>query len=178
MSCKQGYKGQCCCECDYSVPLNKCDCGHCSTVEGNICTIFYHMSLTKGERGVMIHMEDEHGCCEMWAKRKELLMTKILVGSVRKLKRDCLGNPAGTIGVCYELYNLGSHQGASFILPNGRYDGFSISRDNDQPSDIELFFDDKFDLLAESVMDYQFTNVMKLSQDFDKGYFTKAFVGL
>lgn len=69
MSCDKGYKGDCCCECEHLIPLHVCNCGHCSTIEGWICKIFYEMSQSRNERGVMIHRTDEHGCCEMHTKR-------------------------------------------------------------------------------------------------------------
>jgi hypothetical protein len=86
------------------------------------------------------------------------------IGQVVRLRVDCLGNPKGTFGVCYENYNIG-HEGASVIFENGNYDGFSK---DEQESFLE---DAGFD---QSVADYQFQNVMKLSQDFDQGVFNIA----
>jgi len=71
MSCEFGYKGDCCCECEHLIPIDVCSCKHCSKVEGWICKIFYEMSQAQGEQGVMKHMTREHGCCEMWTKRKD-----------------------------------------------------------------------------------------------------------
>lgn len=88
-------------------------------------------------------------------------------GTVVKLKVNCLGNKPGTIGVCYEEYNLGEPGAGSVIFENGNYDGFS-------PDEQKDFFDDYrgFDY---DVANYQFTNVIKLSRDFDNRIFDKVF---
>jgi len=85
------------------------------------------------------------------------------IGSVVTLLKPCLGNPVGTVGVCYEVYSLGitDQDGCSFIFANGNYDGFS-------KEDQELFLKHEYD----SSLVYNFTNVMKLSQDFKKGVFS------
>jgi len=70
MSCDKGYKGDCCCKCDYQYPIDVCECSVCSKVEGWICTIFVVMSGVEGKRGVMKHSENEHGCCETFKKRE------------------------------------------------------------------------------------------------------------
>jgi hypothetical protein len=88
----------------------------------------------------------------------------IKIGTTVKLKVDCLGNKPGTLGVCYEIYNIG-HVGYSIIFENGDYDGFS-------ESDIELFLDVVgFD---EKISNYNFQNVMKVSNDFNNGYFDES----
>ena len=81
------------------------------------------------------------------------------VGSLYSVKMPCLGNPEGTLGVCYETYNLSGCIGFSFIFQNGRYDGFSIE-------EVKFFLE--FQGFDDSVSEYTFTNVMQLSQDFDK----------
>jgi len=86
------------------------------------------------------------------------------VGSIVKLKQAMLGNSAGTIGVCYEEYNL-EGKGLSFIFKNGNYDGFSTE-------EREAFLEETG--FNEKVSTYQFSNVMKLSMDFDSGVFEKA----
>jgi len=82
----------------------------------------------------------------------------IPVGTIVKLKTNCLGNSPGTIGLCIEDYNAGSF----IIFKNGEYDGFS----ND---DIKHFLD---------IVDYSyehesyiFYNVMSLSDDYRRGKF-------
>jgi hypothetical protein len=90
---------------------------------------------------------------------------KPTVGSLYSLKVPCLGNPEGTLGVCYEVYRLGDfstsrtgeHEGFSFIFQNGNYDGFS--RD-----EVDMFLEHV--ATDFSVTDYRFINVMKLSEDF------------
>jgi hypothetical protein len=94
------------------------------------------------------------------------------IGTLKRLTQPCLGNPAGTVGVCYEVYiidegtDLCTPPGASFIFPNGEYDGFS-------DRDAKMFFDD-WEGFCPELQNYQFTNVMKLSRDFDAGLFKKA----
>ena len=84
------------------------------------------------------------------------------VGTIVKLKIPCLGNPVGTSGVCYEEYDLGEPGAGSVIFENGRYDGFS-------PEEQENFLD--FVGTSTEISNYQFTNVMKLSEDFESGFF-------
>lgn len=85
-----------------------------------------------------------------------------MVGNLMKLKRNCLGNSIGTIGVVFNDYG----SGIQVIFPNGKYDGFGIDdMDNwiDQvghSSDHEL---------------YEFKNVMQVSQDFKNGLWNSVF---
>jgi hypothetical protein len=84
------------------------------------------------------------------------------VGSVVELKIEILGNPKGTIGFVYEVYDIGDGPGVSVIFPNGNYDGFS-------PDDQKIMLKEVgFNSL---IAEYQFTNVYKLSLDFDSGMF-------
>ena len=88
------------------------------------------------------------------------------VGSLVRLKVQCLGNAAGTVGVCYERYQLDDRAGFSFIFENGRYDGFS-------PEEVEQFLEEIGYYLP--IGNYRFINVMKLSEDFRDGVFDGAF---
>lgn len=49
-------------------------------------------------------------------------MDLTFVDTVVKLRQECLGNPAGTLGVIF--YNYGD--GFQAIFENGNYDGFSL----------------------------------------------------
>ena len=89
-----------------------------------------------------------------------MINMKPTVGSVYELKLNCLGNPSGTLGVCYEVYELGDHTGYSFIFQNGNYDGFG-------EDEVDEFL--KYAAFDHSMKDYQFTNVMQLSNDFRDG---------
>jgi len=75
--CGQGYKGDCCCECEHQVPIHVCECGKCSTVSGWICTIFWKMSQERGEQGRMLHHPNQHGCCEMHKVRTSVVTEEI-----------------------------------------------------------------------------------------------------
>ncbi len=85
----------------------------------------------------------------------------IKVGTLVKLKVPCLGNEIGTVGVCYEEYQLNGN-GRSIIFENGNYDGFS---EDEQESFLEVV--GTYPLLET----YQFKNVMQLSWDYDSGVF-------
>ena len=92
---------------------------------------------------------------------------KLFIGDTVVLLREVLGNDAGTKGVVYEEYDLGDGPGASVIFENGNYDGFSV--------------DDQKNFLHHvghynPCENYQFTNVMQLSRDFDAGFFNDAFI--
>lgn len=89
-----------------------------------------------------------------------------MVGNIVKLKVACLNNKPETLGVCYEDYTIGEHTGSSFIFENGMYDGFSA---DEQGRFLEFIG------FCSDISGYEFKNVMKLSQDFDKGYFAIAF---
>ena len=91
------------------------------------------------------------------------------VGSIYRLKRDILGNSAGTIGVVYEIYgdlDGGPRPGMSLIFPNGNYDGFSFDEQ-------DLFLEECG--FCRECSYYKFKNVMVLSRDFTLGYFKPAF---
>ena len=88
------------------------------------------------------------------------------VGSIVRLKKECLGNPAGTTGICYEVYELGGREGHSFIFENGRYDGFS-------PKEVDMFLEELGSYMP--FEGYQFKNVIQLTEDFRRGVFDEAF---
>ena len=88
------------------------------------------------------------------------------VGQVFKLKVPMLGNLVGTLGVCYEEYNIGEEGAGSVIFANGNYDGFSPI---EQKEYLEyLGFSPK-------ISSYKFSNVLKLSDDFNIGIFDTIF---
>lgn len=87
------------------------------------------------------------------------------VGTLVRLKTAVLGNPIGTLGVCYEQYHLFGRNGFSFIFHNGSYDGFSDSEA------VQFLTEVGF---SPEVAAYQFTNVIKLCNDFQKGVFNSA----
>lgn len=90
-----------------------------------------------------------------------------MIGSTYELIVPCLGNPAGTRGVVYEEYKIGLHSGISVIFSNGNFDGFN---DEEQKSFLKKIG------YCKSVSYYEFTNVLKLSNDFNIGYFKPAFM--
>jgi hypothetical protein len=82
--------------------------------------------------------------------------------------KHVLGNPPGSRAVVYEHYKLGSnHFGISLIFQNGSYDGFcerSIEICEINPVRLDR-----------ACMDYDFTNVGVLVDDFHAGVFASAF---
>jgi len=91
----------------------------------------------------------------------------ICVGTIVKLITPCLENPAGTLGVCYEEYDIGDGHGVSIIFKNGNYDGFS-------PRDQSMFLEVVG--YALDLSDYKFTNVMRLSKDYKEGKFNNIWI--
>jgi len=89
------------------------------------------------------------------------------VGDVWTFARGCMGNPVGSKAVCYEVYALGGRPGASFIFPNGAYDGFS-------PTDLDIFGGQPAGRAA-PVVGYAFRNVGQVGHDFRNGVFASAF---
>jgi len=89
-----------------------------------------------------------------------------MIGSRWILKVPCLGNPVGTVGYCFNEYkdfDDPNALGIQVIFPNGEYDGFSIK---EQHNFLEYA---NYDM---HYTDYKFTNVINVSRDFDKGYWT------
>lgn len=91
----------------------------------------------------------------------------MLVGTIVKLKRECLDNPKHTKGVCYEIYSRGNgEKGVSIIFENGKTDGFSAEEQHEILIPIGL---------SEGLMDYKFENIGRVNEDFRKGVFNSVF---
>ena len=74
--------------------------------------------------------------------------------------------------MCDEAYTLpdgkgGRRPGWSFLFEQGRYDGFS-------PDDVALILEITGEVCPE-VADYEFTSVLRLRADFQRGRFAPAF---
>lgn len=88
-------------------------------------------------------------------------------GTIAITKMALLNCKIGAYGVCYEHYHIGSESGWSFIFENGDYDGFSS--------------DDVNNILhlpgvqCNELLDYEFSNVMRLAKDYRQGVFDPAF---
>ena len=86
------------------------------------------------------------------------------VGDIVKLKMPIMGEPTGTKAFVYEEYRLDGN-GVSLITENGEdLGGFSEEEQKD--------FLEK---VGKSDLDYRFISVLRLADDFDKGYFAEAF---
>jgi len=85
----------------------------------------------------------------------------MIIGDIVMLNCTMLGEKYGSIGVCYEEYGSG---GCSFIFTEGGYDGFSVEDQND--------FLKKIGFLE---LNYNFKNVIRLTEDWRCGYFKKYF---
>ena len=99
----------------------------------------------------------------------------LMIGTLVQLKRECLDNQEGTIGVVYEVYERATRRddgqdryGISVIFPNGRHDGFSSSERNMLLTVIGI-------TTARPVRLYQVKHVTQLMLDFERGLFTQAF---
>lgn len=94
------------------------------------------------------------------------------VGTVVRLKQECLGNPVGTLGVVFNDYGSGSQ----IIFKNGEYDGFSGAFEIPRGEiEQERWLEEVGINLM--VAKYAFTNVRKLSRDFEQGYFNSTWGG-
>ena len=87
------------------------------------------------------------------------------VGTTVRLKTRCLGNDIGALGICYSEDNDLGRPSYGVIFENGDYDGFS-------PDDVETFLEEAG--FCEGICSYQFSNVIKLSQDYNSGIFNEA----
>jgi len=95
----------------------------------------------------------------------------IKVGTRCRAKRKTGVCGQGEKGVCYEVWSRNNSEdgdalGFSFIFESGRYDGFS-------GRDIDLFLIIE-PIVVPQIANYQFTNVRRLSADFDRRVFDAA----
>ena len=91
----------------------------------------------------------------------------MIVGTIVKLKRECLDNPPKTRGVCYEIYGRSKgEERASIIFENGKYDKFSPDEQREILIPVGI---------SEDLMNYKFENVGKVNEDFRKGVFNIVF---
>jgi hypothetical protein len=88
----------------------------------------------------------------------------ITVGTVVELRVSCLGNEAGTLGVGFNDYG----SGCQVIFENGEYDGFGTHLDEQGHFLKEVRRED-------SLVNYRFTHVIKVSEDYAKGVFQAGF---
>lgn len=94
----------------------------------------------------------------------------MIVGTIVKLKKECLFNPKDTKGVCYEVYDRGKgEEGGSIIFENGKSDGFSPEEQKEILVPIGI---------SEDLMNYKFENIGKVNEDFRKGTFNVIFKGM
>ena len=90
----------------------------------------------------------------------------MLVGTIVKLKKECLNNPQNAKGVCIEVYKRDSEgEGVSLLFENGKSDGFSPEEQKEIIIPIGI---------SEDLMNYKFENVERLNEDFGKGLFNKV----
>jgi len=98
---------------------------------------------------------------------------KLKVGNVVTLAMPMLNEEIGTRGVVYDTYDDfedKGEKGASIIFEHGNYDGFSYE-------DQQVFLnEEKILFVPFYIREYKFENVMKLAQDFKKGYWGEIFV--
>lgn len=92
------------------------------------------------------------------------------VGTICKLKVDCLGNKAGTLGVVF--YDYGD--GFQAIFENGNYDGFERERAGlyEEKTEADHFLEEVG--FEESLAGYQFKNVLQVVADYKHGLFNIA----
>lgn len=74
-----------------------------------------------------------------------------------------MDNRPGTVGICYDVYNLSGDEGYAIIFPNGEYCGFAKDELN--------FFEDYSIGFSKKASTYTFKNVMQLCRDFKGGFF-------
>lgn len=65
MSCKKGYRGECCCECENHFKIIVCSCESCSKTEGYICIAGHTIDKNYG----CCYDTEEHGHCELFLPR-------------------------------------------------------------------------------------------------------------
>jgi len=105
------------------------------------------------------------------AFRNKRLKMDLKVGDVVTLAVPMFDNLIGTRGVVYNVYpdfEDENEEGASIIFENGEYDGFSYE-------DQQVFLNEK-NTFPYQKLPYNFTNVMKLTEDFKTEYWNVIFI--
>lgn len=109
---------------------------------------------------------------KLFKLRRSVRFRGIQVGTLCVIGKASGVNQAGEVGVVYELYSLaddeGPYEGCSIIFERGGHDGF-------HPDDLKLFDVRMLPVVCPDVSDYRFTNVTRLSRDYERGVFDKAF---
>lgn len=98
------------------------------------------------------------------------------VGTICKLRVECLGNEAGTLGVVFNDYG----DGFQVIFENGNYDGFSTQvkmmggsgRDPLMQSEESAYLEEVG--FEESLARYKFRHVTQVSEHYRQGKFNRA----
>lgn len=88
------------------------------------------------------------------------------VGDIVELTVYCMDNPPGTIGLCYEAYQIDGRTGVAIIFANGEYSGFS---EDEQTRFL------KFREHNAKFANYKFANVIQMTRDFKFGHFEDLF---
>lgn len=93
-------------------------------------------------------------------------------GDIVTLKIEVLGNKQGSKGVVYDIYpdfDIDDRSGVCIIFENGEYDGFSVDEQ-------ERFLNKEIiESVPNNIINYNFKNVIKLSTDFENGFWDEIF---
>lgn len=120
-----------------------------------------------GSGNYLEDMEDQRLMKSHNQEQEKEMDRALFVGDiVITIVKDLLGNKGGTKGVVYEEYDIGNGPGASVIFENGEYDGFSHSEQTEMLLKVGH---------SEECENYGFKGVIKLSNDFNLGFFNRAF---
>ena len=89
---------------------------------------------------------------------------KSMIGHKFALKWEMFGLPLGSIGYAFSEYpdfDDPMELGVQIIFQNGNYDGFGVEEQNMFLTDLGM---------DERYANYNFTNVMQVTRDFNRGY--------
>lgn len=67
-TCDKGYKGTCCCMCQYQEPVHKHPWNKSELAKGRITEVMGY--VCRSLELPNIFSESQHGCCELYLKRK------------------------------------------------------------------------------------------------------------
>jgi len=99
-------------------------------------------------------------------KYNQTLHVRYPIGTVITVDTECVGNPVGAKGVVFEHYTIGDTPGLSVLFENGRYDGFGEFC-------VEAFGVHKV-ATTRYLQNYEFSSVLQLQDDFERGFFDAA----
>lgn len=66
-ACEKGFRGDCCCVCEYHLKISVCGCPVCPKIEGYICTLYHQIDHDYS----CTYSQNEHDMCECFQRAEK-----------------------------------------------------------------------------------------------------------